>query len=455
MKKKKFRSAPGTSKSNQLPSLKPAPGSEDQLETSSPASSPAFPSGKSLKSYLPILAFGFFVILVFIGGAYWGNHFYFHTNLVEQKSMDYENLHVPRGQTPNIPSGPDDFYPAAEYKKQAAILIGCQNRIHVSPQLYVDIARAIDGQTPLFGVVQSAAEAERGVKLMKKHGLPPEAMRFLVIPTETVWIRDYAPIILRYKDDSIMMIDARYQTRVLREERKKDEVMGVHLAHMMNLPLRSIPLLLEGGNMASNGDGLIATSLKTFGLNNFTGFTREQLKPMFEDYLGTHSVVALDPLQNETTAHVDMLMAFVGKNKAVVAESNLPGDSQNAALLENNVRLLTNISTSAGPIQVSRIPMPPKWGEAYRSYTNVIMANGVLLMPSYSDVDPELENRAAAVYKSLLPDWTIKRINCDSLVKHGGQLHCISYNIPHYVSIEGLKKRAIPTLEKKKKKKWL
>ena len=421
-----------------------------------PSASSSVPSSsKPLNAYWPLLCFGLFTILIFVGGAYWGNHFHFHASLVEQDSIDDETLRVPRGLTPSVPSKPDDFYPATEFRKQAAILIGCQNRIHMTPQLYVDIAKAIDGSTPLFGVVKSHSEADRGVKLMKKHGLAPDAMRFLVIPTDTIWIRDYAPIILRYKDDSIMMVDARYQTRVLREERLKDEVMGVHLAHMLNLPLRSIPLLLEGGNLASNGDGLLATSLKTFGLNNFTGFTKEQLKPLFEDYLGTHSVVALDPLVDESTAHVDMLMTFLGKNKVVVAESDLPGDSKNQALLENNVRILTNVSTSVGPIKVSRIPMPPKWGDAYRSYTNVILANGVLLMPSYSDVDPEIENRAAAVYKSLLPDWTIKRINSDSLVKHGGQLHCISYNIPHYVSIEGLKQRAIPSLEKKKKKKWL
>ena len=74
------------------------------------------------------------------------------------------------------------------------------------------------------------------------------------------------------------------------------------------------------------------------------------------------------------------------------------------------------------------------------------MANGVLLMPSYSDVDPALETRAAAVYQALLPSWTIKRINCDRLVQEGGQLHCISYNLPQYVSIDGLNKRAIPKL---------
>jgi len=455
MKKKKFRSAPGTSnKPKQHSSTQPVPGSENQ-NTDSPALNSSELPAKFPKACYPLLGVSLFAILIFIGGAYWGNHFLFHSKSAELDSSSDDTSQASRGLTPGVPSQPEDFYPAAEYKKQAAILIGCQDRLHMTPQLYVDIAKAIEGRTPLFGVVKSVPEAERGVKLMKKHGLPPDAMRFLVIPTDTIWIRDYAPIILRYEDDSVMMVDARYQTRVMREERLKDEVMGVHLAHMLNLPLRSVPLLLEGGNLASNGDGLVATSMKTFALNNFTGFTKDQLKPMFEDYLGTHSVVALDALQHESTGHVDMLMTFLGKNQAVVAETTQSGDSQNNALLQNNVRLLSNINTSSGPVKVSRIPLPPKWNEAYRSYTNVIMANGILLMPSYSDVDPELEKRAAAVYKSLLPNWKIKRINCDSLVRHGGQLHCISYNIPHYVGIEGLKKQAYPRTTQKKKKKWL
>jgi len=54
-------------------------------------------------------------------------------------------------------------------------------------------------------------------------------------------------------------------------------------------------------------------------------------------------------------------------------------------------------------IEVKRIPMPPKWGNDWHSYTNIIMANGVLLMPSFSDVDFVLEDQAVEVNRFLLP----------------------------------------------------
>ena len=76
---------------------------------------------------------------------------------------------------------------------------------------------------------------------------------------------------------------------------------------------------------------------------------------------------------------------------------------------------------------------------------NIIMANGVLLMPSFSNVDPTIENRAEKVYQSTLPpDWVVKRINCDKLVALRGQLHCMSYNIPNFIPIDGLLEKAIP-----------
>jgi agmatine/peptidylarginine deiminase len=72
------------------------------------------------------------------------------------------------------------------------------------------------------------------------------------------------------------------------------------------------------------------------------------------------------------------------------------------------------------------------------------------LMPSYSDVETQLEDRVEEIYRSSLPDgWEIKRINCDSLVALRGQLHCMSYSIPQFISIEGLLRESFPSFPEK------
>ena len=137
-----------------------------------------------------------------------------------------------------------------------------------------------------------------------------------------------------------------------------------------------------------------------------------------------------------------MFMTMLRKNLAIVGEIDPKIDSENSAILNETAKIISSYTTSGGPITVKRIPMPPLSGNNWRSYTNIIMANGVLLMPSFSDVDRTIENRAEQVYRSLLPpDWEVEKINCDKLVALRGQLHCLSYNIPNFININGLKER--------------
>ena len=380
--------------------------------------------------------YSIFAVLLFIGGMYSGAKYL----PKQQISRDINSTHLQNSNRPRFSNPkPEDFFPAAEFRKQAAILLGCHNQINLIPELYVEIARAIDLKVPLFALVSTDRQARSGLELIKEMGLPPESMRFLVVPSNSIWIRDYAPFILRYDQEHAMMVDAKYSTRSMRVNRMQDDQMCFELARLLNLPIRSIPLVLEGGNFISNGDGLLITSAKTIRVNEKNEYSHKQLISMFNDFLGVNGVYAVNHLVDEPNGHVDMFMTMLEKNVAVIGEIDPVIDSVNSSILNESAKIVSSITTSSGPIQVKRIPMPPRWGENWRSYTNVIMAKGILLMPSYSDVDPAIEDQAESVYRSLLPpDWQIKRINCDQLIPLRGQLHCISYNIPSFISIDGL-----------------
>ena len=392
----------------------------------------------------PFSRYGYslFAILIFLSGIYVGVKYLSDKHQSEighytTAEKTYRKV-IPNPQ-------PEDFFPVAEFRKQGAILLGCHNQINLIPELYGEIAKAVNQRVPLFGVVSTEAQARSGAQMIENMGLPREAMRFLVIPSNSIWIRDYAPFILRYDQENAFMVDARYHTRTMRENRKQDDFMCFELARLLDLPVRSIPLILEGGNFISNGDGLLITSAKTISVNQQEEYTNKQLISMFSDFLGVNGVCAVNHLKNEPNGHIDMFMTMLGKNLAVVGEIDPAVDSENSAILNEAARVISSYTTSDGPITVKRIPMPPQSGNDWRSYTNIIMANGVLLMPSFSNVDPAIENRAEQVYQSTLPpDWVVKRINCDKLVALRGQLHCMSYNIPNFIPIDGLLEKAIP-----------
>ena len=53
---------------------------------------------------------------------------------------------------------------------------------------------------------------------------------------------------------------------------------------------------------------------------------------------------------------------------------------------------------------------------------------------------------AQIIASSLWTNWEVKCINCNKLVKLHGQLHCISYNVPHFVSMEGVIRKYYPKI---------
>ena len=84
--------------------------------------------------------------------------------------------------------------------------------------------------------------------------------------------------------------------------------------------------------------------------------------------------------------------------------------------------------------------MPPYNGKFCRTYTNVIYANGRVLVPHYPDVDPGLERAAHGVYRSLLRGWDVVPIDCGNVIVGGGALRCLSAHVPwlyeHFPKVE-------------------
>jgi agmatine/peptidylarginine deiminase len=125
-----------------------------------------------------------------------------------------------------------------------------------------------------------------------------------------------------------------------------------------------------------------------------------------------------------------MFATFTAPNVAVVGSYDRTEDPDNSDILNDAARVLAGQKTPHGDMKVVRIPMPPHADGIWRSYTNVIFANGVLLVPQYPDVSPELDKKALEVYAGLLPDWKIVGIDARTLITKRGALHCVSINVP-------------------------
>jgi len=105
-------------------------------------------------------------------------------------------------------------------------------------------------------------------------------------------------------------------------------------------------------------------------------------------------------------------------------------DARNAQLLDRAAEALAGQRITGAALRVERIPMPPRPDGLFRTYTNVILVNDLLLVPQYPTVCPELDAQALALYRRLLPGHEVVGIDAESLIQRHGALHCISLTVP-------------------------
>ena len=313
--------------------------------------------------------------------------------------------------------------------------------IRYHPKVFVDIVAAAHRSIPIVALLPGKADIAGASSLLRKHGLGPEAVRYAVMPMDSMWIRDYGPVFVRRADGSLSIADGQYvYVDEAAKPRLRDDAVPKLFGRSLGLPVITLPLDFDGGNLLTNGEGLCVTT-GTVVTHNFRGGLQQGRKAVAETLRGTFGFrqwVLLKVLKDEPTGHVDMFVTFVARNIAVVGQCDPAVDPVNAGIMDEAAMLLTGVPTSRGPMRVYRIPVPPRSGEYWRSYNNVVFANGTLLMPTFQGVDPALQERALSLYARLMPGWKVVGIKADSLVPKMGLLHCVCLNLPSYVSLKGL-----------------
>ena len=130
-----------------------------------------------------------------------------------------------------------------------------------------------------------------------------------------------------------------------------------------------------------------------------------------------------------------MFATFVSPLDVVVAQLDPRADPVNAAILDRNAKVLKDLTVGEEKVRVHRMPFPPRKGDSWSSFTNVIFANDLLLLPVFDDDPPNYVNRAKSIYEQLLPGWEVDTIDITSMRKLQGALHCLSSHVPAFASL--------------------
>ncbi len=155
-----------------------------------------------------------------------------------------------------------------------------------------------------------------------------------------VWMRDYQLLFVRSKDARLEAV--RYLSEDIDRAKRNPPTEGtVALPDGRKVPVRTLPLILEAGNLVSTGRFVFVT--ETVLTENATSPTPELEKLGYKPRtpkevvevlsrtleLPARNVVVLPPLPGEATGHVDLFVLALGRDEVMVP--HIPREALDAA----------------------------------------------------------------------------------------------------------------------------
>ena len=302
----------------------------------------------------------------------------------------------------------------AEYEPVAEVLLAWDTEPEFET-FFADLVSVASESAPVTILLGEAQQPARVLAVAREFGANMANIRILEADVDSVWVRDYGPLVVR-EEGQRRVVDPRYFGEL------GDDQAPKHLAEKhWNLPLDELPLDIEGGNLLSNGAGLCLTSEAVIRENGHR-LSIEEIQELLRTRLGCTKLAVLTPLVGEPTGHVDMFATFTAANEVIVGEI-LEGDYENAMVLDENAERLRALG-----MMIRRIPMPHHDDGLFRTYTNAMAINQIVIVPVYPE-DDRYQDAALRVFAEAYPLRTIIPIVASEIIERAGAVHCVGMTV--------------------------
>ena len=298
------------------------------------------------------------------------------------------------------------------------------------PWVYAEIVRKLSRVEKVRILVDSRAQSDEVRRILSKAAANLDAVEFFVCPTNRVWTRDYGPIFVKNRAGELAATAWRFNAWAKYDDWRLDAKVPAFLAKRLKLPVYTPGLVLEGGSIDVNGEGVLMTTeeclLSPVQARN-PGLDRVDIELHLRKHLGVKRFVWLKNgiAGDDTHGHVDDLARFTDARTVAVAAESDRADANFRALRENYA-----ILRDAG-FRVVKLPMPkPLIFDGRRlpaSYANFYIANRLVLVPTFNDPNDRV---ALTTLAHLFPGREVVGINCTELIWGLGALHCMTQQQP-------------------------
>lgn len=330
---------------------------------------------------------------------------------------------------------------------------------------------AYAAQKAFTEVIRAIAQSEKVIVCARfedynnARAMLPDHVRVIEMSSDDSWARDVAPTFVS-DGTHIRGIDWGFNAWGGLEDGlyfpwNKDNQMARKLCDMLDVDSYNMrDFILEGGSVHTDGEGTVITTeacLLSKGRN--PRMSKEAIEAKLKNSLGAEKVIWLKSgiYHDETNEHVDNICAFTSPGEVVLAWTDDQNDPQ-YAMSKSCLEILENTLDAKGrKLKVHKLPLPEPVlisreeceglddmdGEPTRtpgerlaaSYVNFYISNGAVICPQFRDKN---DQKALAILSELFPDRKMVGIYARDILIGGGNIHCITQQIPYFKRTEDM-----------------
>ncbi len=307
----------------------------------------------------------------------------------------------------------------------------------VTCQAYADVVRAIAEFEPVSVIVDEDTAA------LAQQLCGGGNVEYMTIPHNDAWIRDNGPTMLLNKKRQLVGVNWRFNAWGEKyPDFELDNLVAPAVLKQLAMPCFDSTIVLEGGSIHVDGAGtLLTTEECLLHQSRNKHLNRADIEAELKRTLNVTSIVWLKRglHGDETDGHVDNLACFA-RPGVILMQACDDDDDPNCGIAAENLEILQNATDANGRrFEIVTIPQPP--ARYYRdtrltlSYLNFYFVNGGIILPVFGGDAADVDETVVSILQGVFPERKIRTVDGVPLVREGGNVHCITQQVPEGLRI--------------------
>ena len=246
------------------------------------------------------------------------------------------------------------------------------------------------------------------------------------------WMRDIAPIFYN-ENEKLKSISFEFNGYGKYPDYLNDNKISKFISNYLNIPTKISDLVIEGGAITyDDKKNLFSTKNVIFNKNRKQKHNSEyiikELKLLFD--LNYIFLFENGLMEDDTDGHVDNLLCPIGKNQYLIATTHKL-DPNYEILEKNKADLIKFFKDTNQTFNLIEVPLPTRKKinnkNIISSYINFYFSKNKIILPKFNVKE---DNEVKLTFEKLFPNREIMMLETENINYGGGNIHCITMNVP-------------------------